>query len=76
MDWLPGVCCVREAPERAIGSDGPAGLSLGEDWRAGKWGLTWQMASDGEKWAVRLAAADRLQLRNEKPTTPEKQPTA
>ena len=28
------------AVESAIGSDRPACRSLGEDWRAGKWGLT------------------------------------
>ena len=37
--WLLGVCFLREAPERAIGSDRPACRSLGEDWRAGKGGL-------------------------------------
>ncbi len=28
-----------ETPEPAVGPDRPAGRSLGEDWRAGKWGL-------------------------------------
>jgi hypothetical protein len=36
---LLGICFLREAPERAIGSDRPACHSLGEDWRAGKRGL-------------------------------------
>ena len=47
---LLGICFWREAPETAVGPDRPACRSLlglrsfsevgGEDWRAGKWGLT------------------------------------
>ena len=33
------ICFLREAPETAVGLDRLAGRSLGEDWRAGKWGL-------------------------------------
>jgi hypothetical protein len=36
---LLGICFWREPSETAIGTDRPACRSLGEDWRAGKWGL-------------------------------------
>ena len=36
---LQRICILRETPERAIGADRPAGRSLGEDRKTGRWGL-------------------------------------